>query len=394
VVASLCYGRDGDKESGRGTGKTALLRHFQHRINHDWGQTEFSKFSAAVIYVAFPDQVDRLYSEQMAWAALLDAHDSGLIKGAAAALRLNEIERRWPQLHSAVMAKVSEFENASKDPVDVLFDQNELAACGLKPEDVLEAAVERLVDVEVEGSIAEAFASNALDSHLKKFRRDGLLRPYWAPRDTKGLIASRQIFLDEMVKFLDEAGFAGTYLFVDDVENLTDQMANKEAIEFAKELGQAFLRPGRAASDRRYFTTVLTAHQQSATKLARGWSEAGLQAVARLDPGADTSIRVPLPSEDGALEMLAAYITHFRSEGPSVDRLHPFSDAAARKLVQGVQPALHPRTFLQKAHYVIKTAANDELDAVDVPVVDKILKETGMHSAPSEAQSDAKIEDY
>lgn len=28
---------DGDKESGRGTGKTALLRHFQHRINRDWG---------------------------------------------------------------------------------------------------------------------------------------------------------------------------------------------------------------------------------------------------------------------------------------------------------------------------------------------------------------------
>jgi hypothetical protein len=30
---------EGDKESGRGTGKTALLRHFQHRINKDWGST-------------------------------------------------------------------------------------------------------------------------------------------------------------------------------------------------------------------------------------------------------------------------------------------------------------------------------------------------------------------
>src|SRR5689334_22981106 len=36
---------EGDKESGRGTGKTALLRHFQHRINRDWGVTEFRKFN-------------------------------------------------------------------------------------------------------------------------------------------------------------------------------------------------------------------------------------------------------------------------------------------------------------------------------------------------------------
>src|SRR6266851_5691460 len=128
---------DGDKESGRGTGKTALLRHFQHRINHDWGQSEFNKFSAAVIYIAFPDQVDRLYSEQMAWAGLLDAHDSGLIKAAAAALRLNEIERRWPQQHDAVMARVRESENAGKDPVNVLFEPAELAACLLTSEDVM-----------------------------------------------------------------------------------------------------------------------------------------------------------------------------------------------------------------------------------------------------------------
>ncbi|SRR6266545_4480780 len=36
---------EGDTESGRGMGKTALLRHFQHRINHDWGTTEFKQFT-------------------------------------------------------------------------------------------------------------------------------------------------------------------------------------------------------------------------------------------------------------------------------------------------------------------------------------------------------------
>lgn len=37
----------GDRETGRGTGKTALLRYFRQRINKDWGQTEFSGQSSA-----------------------------------------------------------------------------------------------------------------------------------------------------------------------------------------------------------------------------------------------------------------------------------------------------------------------------------------------------------
>jgi hypothetical protein len=33
----------GDTQSGRGMGKTALLRFFQQRINADWGATEFRR---------------------------------------------------------------------------------------------------------------------------------------------------------------------------------------------------------------------------------------------------------------------------------------------------------------------------------------------------------------
>ena len=58
----------GDVYQGRGMGKTAFLRYFQRRINPDWGHEEFNgQFSAAVVYVAFPDQVDRRYIEQLAW---------------------------------------------------------------------------------------------------------------------------------------------------------------------------------------------------------------------------------------------------------------------------------------------------------------------------------------
>ena len=68
----------GDSISGRGMGKTALLRFFQQRINSDYGRTQFEgQFSAAVIYVAFPDQVGRRWMEQLEWAALVDTCQNG-----------------------------------------------------------------------------------------------------------------------------------------------------------------------------------------------------------------------------------------------------------------------------------------------------------------------------
>jgi hypothetical protein len=375
---------EGDKESGRGTGKTALLRHFQHRINQDWGTSEFKQFSAAVIYVCFPDQVDRLFSEQLAWAALLDAEESGLIRAASATLRLEEIQKRWPDKSKALLAKMNTAEIEGRDPVEVLFDDAVLEATGLVVKDVVSAIVERLTDADIKARVAEALAAADLSGHLRSFRRDGEVRPYYVQRDTKGLTQAKDVLFNDLVLFLREAGFAGAYLFIDDIENLTDQMANKETIEFAKELALCLVRPGRASGDTRFYSGVLTTHQQAATKLARGWGEAGLQGVARLDPTADTSVKVPLPSEDGALEMLAEYITKHRLPGKGdLDRLHPFTEAAARKLVSGVRPALHPRSFLQKAHFAVRQAADDGVKLIEVAHIEKLFTNIGVEATAS-----------
>ncbi|HUY32270.1 MAG TPA: ATP-binding protein [Pirellulales bacterium] len=375
---------EGDKETGRGTGKTALLRHFQHRINRDWGTAEFKQFSAAVIYVCFPDMVDRLFSEQLAWAALLDAEESGLIRAASAMLRLAEIQKRWADQSGALLEEMNRAESAGHDTVDVLLDNKVLEGTGLAVEDVVSAVVERLTDAGVKAAVAEALAVANLSGHLRSLRKDGEVRPYYVPRETKGLTHAKDLLFNDVVRFLNEAGFAGAYLFIDDVENLTDQMANKETIKFAKELAMCLARPGRASADMRFFSFVLTTHQQAATKLARGWGEAGLQAVARLDQMADTSVKVPLPSEDGALEMLAEYIKEHRLPGKDgLQWLHPFTEAAARKLVSGVKPALHPRTFLQKAHFAVRQAADDRLKSIEVADIEKLLSNIGVDATAS-----------
>ena len=79
----------GDQETGRGMGKTALLRYFRQRINQDWGQTEFNgQFSALVVYVSFPYQVDRRYMEQLALSALVDICRGRVLESGRASLRL------------------------------------------------------------------------------------------------------------------------------------------------------------------------------------------------------------------------------------------------------------------------------------------------------------------
>lgn len=386
---------EGDKESGRGTGKTALLRHFQHRINHDWGATEFKSFSAAVIYVCFPDQVDRLFSEQLAWSALLDADESGLLNAASAMLRLSEIQKRWPEESKTLLQAVEQAETQGHDAVKVLFDDDILESSGLETEDVISAVVERLTDVEIKSGVAEAFARADIKGHLRSFRRDREVTPYYVPRDTKGLTHAKDVLFNDLVLFLREAGFAGAYLFIDDIENLTDQMANRETIEFAKELALCLVRPGRASGDLRFFSGVITTHQQAATKLARGWGEAGLQGVARLDPQADTSVKVPLPSEDGALEMLSEYITTHRTPGKEgLDRLHPFTDAAARKLVSGVKPALHPRSFLQKAHFAVRQAGDEGKSSIEVAQIEKLFADTGIEATASSTGEPENFDTY
>jgi len=134
----------------------------------------------------------------------------------------------------------------------------------------------------------------------------------------------------------------------------------------------------------RFFSFVLTTHIQAARKLAKGWGEAGLQGLARMDATADTSVKVPLPSEDGALEMLAEYIKEHRLPGKDgLQPLHPFTEAAARKLVSGVKPALHPRTFLQKAHFAVRQAADDKLTSIDVAQIEKLLTNIGVEATAS-----------
>ena len=359
-VASLWA--TGDVQSGRGMGKTALLRFFRQRVNSDWGYAEFGgNYSAVVIYASFPSAVDRRWMEQLAWAALVDTCRNGVLDTARAALRRDVMS------DAQVSAVVSTDEG---DNWRNLLDHQVLEANEI-PSAYLDAAVEdNLRNAGVEAEPARALARGSFENFLRDLRRDHNLEPYYIPRDTRGLDYSRDLFFNDIVRYLRTAGFAGGYLFVDDIENLTDQMPRRHRIEFAKEFGQCMVRPGYANTEYGFFSCVLTTHQQSAAALAAAWSEAGLVAMARLEPGAPTSVELPEPTPDQAREIIVAHLDHYRVDPADCGSINPFTEDGLEALVSKNR---RPRDLLAAAASVVQQAAERGVVNIDTAVVEQVM---------------------
>ena len=361
----------GDSVSGRGMGKTALLRFFQQRINSDWGLTVFNgQFSAAVTYVAFPDQVERRWMEQLAWAALVDTCQSGVLEASRAALRREFLT------DDQVMSVV---DVGGSPDWSRLINNAVLADNGISVPELDYGIEVQLLKARVERGPARALATGTFEEYLRDLRRDGNLRPYYIPRDTKGLDYSRTLFFNDMVRYLRSAGFAGGYLFVDDIENLTDQMPRRHRVEFAKEFGLCTVRPGYANTEFGFFSCVLTTHQQSVTGISQAWSEAGLAAMARLDPGAPTSVELPLPTPDQATAILIAHLDHYRVNVEANGTIEPFTEDGLQALV-GINQ--HPRILLANGAHVLMQAVQGDATHIDGSMVQAALSGTVSSSRP------------
>ena len=355
----------GDQQSGRGMGKTALLRYFRQRINKDWGATEFKgSFNAVVVYVAFPSQVDRRYMEQLALSALVDICKNGVLDASRAALRLKHLTEEQAKAVMATEDGGEEAENLLKDAI--------LTMKGVDVARLDEAATQELVAAGVETASAKALARGEFEQHLKSFRKDGNLEPFYVPHDTRILDYSRALLFNDMVDYLRAAGFAGGYLFIDDIENLVDQMARKARIEFAKEFALCTVRPGYSNTEHSFFSCVLTTHQQASVGLSSAWGDAGLTAIARLDPDSPNSVELPLPSKDQALEIIIAHLDHYRINAAERGSVKPFTDDGIEALLKSKQ-MLHPRLMLSSAAQVVFHAAQEGKTVVDAEVVNAAM---------------------
>lgn len=355
----------GDQQSGRGMGKTALLRYFRQRINKDWGATEFkNQFNSVVVYVAFPAQIDRRYMEQLALSGLVDICRNGVLEASRAALRIKHLEN---EKVNEIMLKddgTFEGENLLEDGILVTKDVNVTK--------LNDAVTQDLIGAGVQPASAKAFARGEFEAHLRSFRKDGNLEPFYVPHDTRILEYSRSLLFNDVVNYLRAAGFAGGYLFIDDIENLVDQMARKARIEFAKEFALCTVRPGYSNTEHSFFSCVLTTHQQASVGLSSAWGDAGLSAIARLDPTSPNSVELPLPSKDQAREIIIAHLDYYRINAAEMGSIKPFTEDGIEALLKSKQ-MLHPRLMLSSAAQVVYSAAQAGKVEINEGVVNSTL---------------------
>ena len=362
----------GDQETGRGMGKTALLRYFRQRINQDWGRTEFAgKFSALIVYVSFPYQVDRRYMEQLALSALVDICKSRVLEAARASLRIE-------QLDSQQVQQIVKNTDGSEDFANLLDDEI-LEANSVDPMDIDNRVKARLTEEGVQASSASALAVGQFEDYLKSFRRDRNLEPLYVPRDTKLLDYSRGFLFNDVVLYLQASGFAGGYLFIDDIENLVDQMTRKHRLEFAKEFALCTVRPAYANGTRNFFSCVLTTHQQASVGLSAAWGEAGLSGIARLDPNDPNSVELPLPSTDQAREIIMAHLDYYRTDPDQKGSIQPFTEDGMQALLRNRQ---HPRLLLTAAASVVSRAAQESVTSIDAAYVEAATAGSPTQSTP------------
>ena len=362
----------GDQEAGRGMGKTALLRYFRQRINQDWGRTEFNGgFSALVVYVSFSSQVDRRYMEQLALSALVDICRSGVLESSRASLRLD-------QLSDQQVKDIVTNADGSEDFANLLNDEI-LNANGIDAGILHQQVTNRLIEEGVQSASASALAAGTFENYLKSFRRDNSLEPLYVPRDTKILDYSRGFLFNDIVLYFRAAGFEGGYLFIDDIENLVDQMARRHRLEFAKEFALCTVRPGYANTTHNFFSCVLTTHQQASVGLSAAWGEAGLAGIARLDPNDPNSVELPLPSTDQAREIIIAHLDHYRTNPVQKGSIEPFTEDGMSALLKNRQ---HPRILLTAAASVVSRAAQEGMTSIDAACVEAATEGAFVQSTP------------
>ena len=349
----------GDPATGRGMGKTALLRYFRQRINQDWGDTEFDgRFSALVVYVSFQDQVDRRYMEQLALSALVDICKNGVLEASRAALRLQYIpdDKARDIIHT---------DDGTDDLANILNNQL-LEANDVDPIQLDSTVSNHLTGGGVRSAAALALSQGRFEDYLKSFRKDNSLEPLYVPRDTKLLDYSRGLLFNDIVIYLRTAGFAGGYLFIDDIENLVDQMTRKHRLEFAKEFALCTVRPGYVSTNYNFFSCVLTTHQSSALPLSSAWAEAGLAGIAHLDPTSPNSVELPVPDAEQSREIIIAHLDYYRLDDGDKGTIKPFSEDGIAALLKDRE---QPRNLLIKAAQIVRRAAQEGLASIDASFV-------------------------
>jgi hypothetical protein len=359
----------GGVDYGRGVGKTALLKYFQTKINADWGESYFGHKTPVCVLYAAPPQVKDKPLEYICLLALRNLQEIGVLDSVVLTIRWRVIQKGIAQGDIESIKQ-----ELSKVDANVLLDDKWLATKDVDIDLLNEAVVGELSAKGVDPNFARAVSRRDIVSYLKSFRRDNQITIPHPPRDTTLISMLKDLFFNQAVRALEAGGFAGTYLFVDDIENIVDQPSRKYREIFAKELAYIQFRMDYDAGIKRFLTIVLTTHDNAAYKLSEAWNLAGLASSLAMAVDSPNSIQITAPTLPEMKEIFKAHLKYYRIPGSKCDPLFPFQPATIKQISE--QSQYHPRKSIARANRIIEAGrARSEIIEITPQFADEIIAE-------------------
>jgi hypothetical protein len=149
---------------------------------------------------------------------------------------------------------------------------------------------------------------------------------------------------------------------------------------FIKDFGTAFFRAGNEACNSNFFTLILTTHLQSAQKISRAWTVAGLSPSIPLNPGGHASLLTRKPDTGQCIDIITQHLKYYRE--PSFElanEFYPFTQKAIETIIEECD--YHPRRFLSRCREIIKRGVSENVKEIGPEFV-KTVPEVEEEEAP------------
>jgi len=319
---------EGDRVTGRGMGKTALAIYMKHKINKEYGKNYF-------------DVEKRFFCSYISFSQQMVAKIGVFFQEALNSLIQDGIFE--------AISNFTDFDALIRNGVESRFAQ-------------------AVANKNVRRYLEEEILRHSLDIRLpqKDWRVDPLLK---------------DVFLNQSTRSFKAAGFDGGILIVDDIENLTDRTTPRQIETFIKDFGLSFFRAGNEVSNNKFYTVILTTHQQSAQKISQAWTVAGLSASYPLVPGGHASLLTRKPDLEQAMDIVIQHIKYFRvpSYTPP-NEFYPFTKDAIETVIKECD--FHPRRFLSRLNRIVIESVRQGVKEINTKFVKKVPEVEEEESPP------------
>lgn len=180
---------------------------------------------------------------------------------------------------------------------------------------------------------------------------------------------------NDLVLFMESAGFNGAYLIVDDFERIPDFQSEKLKQEFALEL-RTNLFDGILENARiGFYNFILVLHAGVPRLMEKAWAISGMnrRSPMMIEEGVPSNhiINFDKLNVDHAKLLIEIYLDQYRLDKHKSSGISPFTDEAVEIISEKAE--LNASSILEKAHMLIEYAVKECVSEIDKAFVDKII---------------------